>query len=212
MQSILEDKQLWFIVNGEETLDSAADNKGKLEYKMRVAQAKATIRLRLSESVLVSVQDEEDPTKLWEKLKSLYQDQIKMTSNYLRAALHNVSLESEGTVQKYATRIQDIVNDLSLIEGMKVSESEHSYALLRGLPDSWKMVKIAIQSDTSAKPAAIIQRLKAYEVGERIRKGISSEVALFTRGKGSRGQGSATGKRDGTNRNRNPNANIICYV
>jgi hypothetical protein len=83
MEDLLVDKDQWITVDrGTAPTGTSTDDWKKLDRK-----AKSTIRLCLSDSVLLNVSEEATTKDLWEKLGKLYQSKSLVNKLFLRKKL-----------------------------------------------------------------------------------------------------------------------------
>ena len=59
------------------------------------AQAAATIRLSLPDSVMYQVMDEKTPKEIWDKLASLYMSKLLTSKLYLKQQLYGLQMQEE---------------------------------------------------------------------------------------------------------------------
>ena len=79
MEDLLVDQEQWIAVDpGTKTTAISQEDWDKLERR-----ARSTIRLFLSDSVLLNVFGEDSAVKLWEKLGSLYQSKSLVNKLFL---------------------------------------------------------------------------------------------------------------------------------
>ena len=93
------DKDQWIVVDpGTTPTGTFADEWKKMDQK-----AKSTIRLCLSNSVLLNVSEEATCKDLWEKLGNLYQSKSLVNKLFLRKKLYNSRMREGDSWQRICT-------------------------------------------------------------------------------------------------------------
>ena len=69
-------------------------------YKLEI-RARSTIRLCLSDSVLLNVSGDDSVVKLWEKLGSLYQSKSLVNKMFLQKKLFHLRMDENDTVTEH---------------------------------------------------------------------------------------------------------------
>ena len=94
MEDLLVDRDQWIMVDpGTAPTGTSADDQKKMDRK-----AKSTIRLCLSDSVLLNVSEEATAKYLWEKLEKLYQSKSLVNKLFLRKKLYNLRMRDGDLV------------------------------------------------------------------------------------------------------------------
>jgi hypothetical protein len=73
-------------------------------------KAKSTIRLCLSDSVLLNVSEEATTKDLWEKLGKLYQSKSMVNKLFLRKKLYNLRMRDGDSVKKHLNAFNNVVS------------------------------------------------------------------------------------------------------
>jgi hypothetical protein len=202
MEMLLSREQAWTIVNGSEPSPpepEEVDKDGKtavppskayVDYTWRYYEALRLIFDALEDSLQLQYMGIEDPAELWKVIKRNYVGELQKSQLWIRRDLNEVKLEDSGSVNAYAMRIQNLVDeyrDGATSATDRISDREHVFFLLNGIPqsDEWDVELRLIDSlmDYLAEdPKAVIKKLRAREDSIKSSKGISSEVALYTHG------------------------------
>jgi hypothetical protein len=131
------------------------------------------------------------PAELWEAIKHDYVDELRKGQFYVRRELYNVKLDACGSVDKYASTIQNLLDEYKLGSKEpddKIGVREHVFYLLNGIPegDDWdvelRLIHDKLDSeDWYKEPTKIVKKLQNREAELRKIKGISSDVLLYTK-------------------------------
>jgi hypothetical protein len=167
MEDLLVKTDQWIAVDrGTAPTRNSTDDWKKMDRK-----TKSTIRLCLSDSVLLNVSEEATTKDLWEKLGKFYQSKSLVNKLFLRKKLYNLRM-----------RDGDLVSQLRYVE-IKISDEDKCIILLCSLPDSWDSLVVAIGSNTtSLKFEEVVSSLLSEEMKQKNMEGHSTN-ALFARGR-----------------------------
>ena len=94
MEDFLVDKDQWIAVDPSTKLMTMSDE----YWKKLDRKAKSTIRLCVSDSVLLNVSGEATTKNLWEKLGTLYQSKSLVNKLFLRKNLYNLRMKDGDLV------------------------------------------------------------------------------------------------------------------
>ena len=111
-------------------------------------KAKSTIRLCLSNSVLLNVSKEATAKDLWEKLGKLYQSKSLVNKLFLRKKLYNFRMRDRDSLAEHLNAFNTVVSHMSYVD-IKISNEDKCISLLFSLPDLWDILVIAIGRNTT---------------------------------------------------------------
>jgi hypothetical protein len=178
MEDILVDRDQWITVDpGTATTGTSADDWKKMDRK-----AKSTIRLCLSNSVLLNVSEEATTKDLWENLGKLYQSKSLVNKLFLRKKMYNLRMRDGDSVAEHLNAFITVVSQLVFVE-IKISYEDKCISLLCSLAESWDSLVVAIGSNTtSLKFEEVVSYLLSEEMRQNNMEGHSTD-ALFARGR-----------------------------
>jgi len=226
MALLFEQKQVYGIINGysdkpeEPAANATATEKAAFkDWMNRHGVARSTILLGIEPRIQAEYMVVDDPKTLWEKLASAYKSKLKLNIVEIREDLWSIKLQDCGDVDNYASQIDPKVKDYNLCAGptaptttdtdatdtdsaktiAKMSEQQHIFNLLRGIPtnDEWKVfleLRMDENATMTATPDEIVTNLVEKEAAITIENALPPEALLFAK-KGGRGdRGGKVGK------------------
>eukprot|EP00253_Pinus_taeda_P033001 PITA_33001 len=145
MDYLLVDKDQWIAVDPGTKPTRVSDE----EWKKLDQKAKSTIRLCVSDSVLLNVSEEATAKALWDKLRTLYQSKSLVNKLFLEKKLYNLRMKDGDSVTEHLNAFNIVVSQLSSVD-IKISDEDKCISLLCSLLDSWDSLVIAIGSNATA--------------------------------------------------------------
>ena len=106
MEDLLVDREQWIAVDpGTKPTATSQEYWDKLERR-----ARSTIRLCLSNSVLLNVSSEDSAVNLWAKLGSLYQSKSLVNKLFLQKKLFHLRMDENDTVTEHLNVYNTLVS------------------------------------------------------------------------------------------------------
>jgi hypothetical protein len=209
MEDLLVERDQWIAVDpGMAPTGTSADDWKKMDRK-----AKSTIRLCLSDSVLLNVSEEATTKDLWEKLGKLYQSKSLVNKLFLRKKLYNLRMRDGDSVAEHLNAFNTVVSQLVSVD-IKISDEDKCISLLCSLPDSWDSLVVAIGSNTTALNfEEVVSSLLSEEMRRKNMEGHNTD-ALFSRGRSQERNRSnfSSGRSKSKGRSKSPgNFGRICW-
>ena len=145
MEDLLVDKDHWI------TVDSGTKPTGVTheEWKKLDQKEKSTIRLCVSDSVLLNVSGEATAKHLWDKLGTLYQSKSLVNKLFLWKKLYNLRMKDGDSVTEHLNAFNTVVSELASVD-IKILDEDKCISLLCSLPDLWDSLVIAIGINATA--------------------------------------------------------------
>ena len=99
------------------------------DWKKLDRKAKSTIRLCVSDSILLNVSGEAKVKNLWEKLGTLCQSKSLVNKLFLRKKLYNLRMKDGDSVIEHLNAFNNVVSQLSSVD-IKISNEDKCINLL----------------------------------------------------------------------------------
>jgi hypothetical protein len=178
MEDLLVERDQWIMVDPSTApTRTSTDDWKKLDQKVKI-----TIRLCLSDSVLLNVLEEATTKYLWDKMGNLYQSKSLVNTLFPRKKLYNPRMRDGDSVADHLNAFNTVVSQLVFVE-IKISYEDKCINLLCSLPDSWDSLVVAKGSNTSAlKFDEVVSSLLSEEMSLKNMEGQSTNT-LFARGR-----------------------------
>jgi translation initiation factor IF-1 len=129
-------------------------------------RAKSTIRLCLSDLVLLNVSEEDTTKDLWENLGKLYHSKSLVNKLFLRMKLYNLRMRDGDSVEEHLNAFNTMVSHFVSVE-IKISDEDKCINLLYSLPDLWDSLIVAIGSNTTSLK---FEEVASYLLSEDMRQ------------------------------------------
>jgi hypothetical protein len=145
MEDLSVDRDRWIMVNpGTTPIGTSTDDWKKLDRK-----AKSTIRLCLSDSILLNVSEQATTKDLWDKLGKLYQSKSLVNKLFLIKKLYYPRMRDGDSVAEHLNAFNTVVCWSVSVE-IKIPSEDKCIGLLCSLPNLWDSLVVAIGFNTIA--------------------------------------------------------------
>ena len=127
MQMVLEDKDLWSIVSGEEVepVGEGATEASLQKFRKRARKAMATICLSLCDNQLSLVRAAETARAAWQKLESHYEIKSLANKLFLRKRYFTASMAESDRMMVHINKMRSLAQQLATV-GAQISEDDPS--------------------------------------------------------------------------------------
>ena len=132
MEDLLVDKDQWIAVDPGTKPTTMSDE----DWKKLDRKEKSTIRLCVSDLVLLNVFGEPTAKNLWDKLGTLYQSKSLVNKLFLQKKLYDLRIKDVDSVKKHLNAFNTVVSQLSSVD-IKISYEDKSISLLCSLPGQY---------------------------------------------------------------------------
>src|ERR1700754_1306763 len=110
MQPVLEDKELFGVIDGT---DVKAE--GSVEWVKRDNKARVTIRLALSDSILATVRSCDTALSVWEKLASIFESKSLVNRLFMRRKLLTMKMSEGDALSTHINSIKTLSEQLAAV-------------------------------------------------------------------------------------------------
>jgi hypothetical protein len=166
-----------------QTTSTPPTGMSKEDWEKLDRRARSTIRLCLSDSVLLNVSGESTTKELWDKLGNLYQSKSLVNKLFLRKKLYHLRMEGGDSVTEHLNAFNTLVSQLVSVN-ITIAEEDKCITLLCSLLDSWDNLVVAIGSTTQStlKYEDVVSSLLSEEMRQKSMDSHNT-YALFIRGR-----------------------------
>jgi hypothetical protein len=203
LQWILDERNLWDIVNGTETrprrpaapstsagegattaplqVDPAAmtEYETKLEdFVIRSKKARSTIGASISASIMVYIEGLTDPAEMWRILEEKYNPRTQTTLFQIIRQFMNVKMGEGDNMEKHLQNVQTLKRKCEE-QGEEISDNLYTAILLNSVSEEYMIAVAILESQEELTPASILNRLmEEYRKVHGNGNGIKSRIAL----------------------------------
>jgi hypothetical protein len=199
IEDLLVDKEQWIVVDpgtpststqatgtqptSTQTTSTPPTGMSKEDWEKLDRRARSTIRLCLTDSVLLNVSGESTAKELWDKLENLYQSMSLVNKLFFRKKLYHLRMEDGDFVTEHLNVFNTLVSQLVSVN-ITIAKEDKCITLLCSLSDSWDNLVVAIGSSTQStlKYEDVVASLLSEEMRRKSMDGHSTD-ALFVRGR-----------------------------
>lgn len=133
------------IVYGEEKKPEGQDLEKLKKWRQSNSTAILTMTTSMTLTIVNMVRGCETANEMWEKLESLYEGRTRADKVAILDKFHAARMEPDENVATYITRLENFSHQLKEA-GEKISQDVLITKILRGLPESYRLLKIVWDS------------------------------------------------------------------
>lgn len=141
MRMVLQAKDLWEVVSGEEV--KTADDKAALVWEKKARKALATIALALSAAEKEHIIESTTPKAAWDILEKLYEGKGRNRKFMLLQELFRMSMDGEK-MDLYLRAAREKISELSTV-GLKLEDDIKLAIILNGLPEQYRYLVVSLE-------------------------------------------------------------------
>jgi hypothetical protein len=145
MQMLLEERDLWDIVTGEESEPESKEGKAHQAWCKRSRKALATLCLNLADNQLSHIRSAKTPQEAWKKLGDIHETKSLVNRLFLRRQFFTAKMEDDEGMLLYITRVKTMAEKLEDM-GAGVKEEDIVMTVLSGLPEDYNGLILALES------------------------------------------------------------------
>jgi len=144
MRMVLQARDLWEVVSGEEVKPEAEAAAQAWEKKAR--KALATIALALSAAEKEHIIECTTPKAAWDILVKLYEGKGRNRKSMLLQELFRLSLGTTEGMDAYLRGVREKMSELSTV-GLKLEEDVKLAIILNGLPERYRYLVVSLEKE-----------------------------------------------------------------
>src|SRR5579859_7778023 len=141
MRMVLQAKDLWEVVTGEEVKPEA--EKAAQAWERKARKALATIVLDLSAAEKEHIIESTTPKAAWDILEKLYEGKGRNRKFMLLQELFRMSMEGEA-IDSYLCAVREKISELSTV-GLKLEDDIKLAIILNGLPERYWYLVVSLE-------------------------------------------------------------------
>ena len=147
MQMVLEEKDLWNIVKGDEVepAEEGTTETQRRQFQKRERKALATICLSLGDEQLSLVRTATTAKEAWSKLESHYEVKSLANKLFLRKKYFTMSMGVDESMSEHINKMKELASQLEAV-GASITEDDQVATLLCSLPESYNGLITALES------------------------------------------------------------------
>jgi hypothetical protein len=161
MKMVLQAKDLWEVVSGEEV--KPAEEKAAQAWEKKARKALAAIALALSAAEKENVIDCETPKAAWDILEKLYEGKGRNRKFMLLQELFRMSMERSENMDSYLRAVREKLSELSTI-GLKLEDDIKLAIILNGLPERYRYLVVSLETQKKIDFDELTARLLEEEL------------------------------------------------
>ncbi|KAF0706886.1 hypothetical protein AaE_013899 [Aphanomyces astaci] len=179
MSMILEEKDLWDVVIGNEKWEDQPDDAARMKFVKRMKKAFAMICLCLDDSQLSLVRTSANAMEAWKRLEDHYEKKTLANKLYLRRKFFSTIMEEGSDMLTHINQLKTLAEQLEAV-GAPVSEDDLVITLLCSLSESYDVLITALESRSDALTWEFVKARLLHEEMKRKEQGADgSKSAAF---------------------------------
>src|SRR5271170_7218714 len=159
MRMVLQAKDLWEVVSGEEA--KPVEEKAAQAWEKKARKALAAIALALSAAEKEHIIECTTPKTAWDILEKLYEGKGRNRKFMLLQELFRMSMGSEK-MDSYLRGVRERMSELSTI-GLKLEEDVKLAIILNGLPERYRYLVVSLEKQETIDFDELAARLLEEE-------------------------------------------------
>jgi hypothetical protein len=209
LEWILDEKDLWELVKGEETKPvvaiveerstsgsrTAADDNKLVAWTKKSKKARAIIGSSVTADVMVHLEGLESPVEMWQTLADLYNPKTRTTLLQTVRQFMTVTMEDDD-MEKHLTKVKRLKRQVEE-QGEKIADTVYNGILLNSIPDTYNVTVSILESQDNLTPEIIINRLMEAWRKPNVEDSGKMKMALLTN-RNSQSKGGKTSSPTGT--------------
>src|SRR5579859_4875494 len=160
MRMVLQARDLWEVVSGEEVKPEA--EKAAQAWEKKARKALATIALTLSAAEKEHIIESTTPKAAWDILEKLYEGKGQNRKFMLLQRLFRMSMEGEN-MDTYLRAVREKMSELSTV-GLKLEDDIKLAIILNGLPERYRYLVVSLEKEEKIDFDELAARLLEEEV------------------------------------------------
>src|SRR2546423_7019220 len=160
MRMVLQAKDLWEVVSGEEVKPEA--EKAGQTWEKKARKALATIALALSAVEKEHIIECTAPKAAWDILEKLYEGKGRNRKFMLLQELFRMSMEG-GRMDSYLRAVREKMSELSTV-GLKLEDDIKLAIILNGLPERYRYLVVSLEKQEKIDFDELAARLLEEEL------------------------------------------------
>ena len=175
MRMVLQARDLWEVVSGEEVKPEA--EKAAQAWEKKARKALATIALALSAAEKEHIIECTTPKAAWDILEKLYEGKGRNRKFMLLQELFRMSMEG-GRMDSYLRAVREKMSELSTV-GLKLEDDIKLAIILNGLPERYRYLVVSLEKQEKIDFDELTARLLEEEL--KINPPITTVHALMSK-------------------------------
>ena len=160
MRMVLQARDLWEVVSGEEVKPDM--DKAGQAWDKKARKALATIALALSAAEKEHIIECTTPKVAWDILEKLYEGKGRNRKFMLLQELFRMSMEG-GRMDSYLRAVREKISELSTV-GLKLEDDIKLAIILNGLPEQYRYLVVSLEKQEKIDFDELTARLLEEEL------------------------------------------------